>query len=298
MAEKESTSYRVKVILNPIAGGGYGVKILPEVVRCFEQRGFDVEVFRTQKKGDAREAARNSVHYKAIATMGGDGTFNEVINGAVGHNNTPLGLIPLGTANVLARELRIPLDPIQACHVIARGHTRKIDLGKADSRYFFLMAGIGIDAEVVRIIESTRKGNISLASYALPILKGILNYKFPPLDVEVDGKSVAKGAGFVFVSNTRRYTGPLIITNRAKVDDGLLDVLIFPGRNYLKLLKYAAGILFWIADRIKEVKYLQGKEVRVSSTEEALYQLDGDLGGSLPARFQIAPKAMNIIVPG
>jgi YegS/Rv2252/BmrU family lipid kinase len=296
MASRSKDS-RLKLILNPIAGGGYGVKILPEVVRCLERRGLEVEVFRTQKKGDAREEARNSVDYKTIVTMGGDGTFNEVINGTIGHD-PPLGLIPLGTANVLARELRIPLDPVQAAHVIARGKTRTIDAGRADSRYFFLMAGIGFDAEVVRIMESNRRGGISMASYALPILKGIWNYKFPALDVEVDGKSVAKGAGFVFVSNTRRYTGPLVITNRARVDDGLLDVFIFPGRDYLKFLKYAIGALFWIADRIKEVKYLQGKEVRVSSSEEVLYQLDGDLGVPLPARFQVVPGAMNIIVPG
>ena len=287
---------RVKLIINPIAGGGYGLKILPHVLRCLERRGIEVEVFRTQKKGDACEAARNSQNYKAIATMGGDGTFNEVINGAIG-NDVPLGLIPLGTANVLARELRIPLDPIQAAHVIARGNTRRIDAGKADSRHFFLMAGIGFDAEVVKVLEANRKGNISMATYAIPILKAMWNYKFPALDVEVDGKLIAEGAGFVFVSNTRRYTGPFVIANKAKVDDGLLDVFIFPGRNYLKLLKYTAGILLWIADRIKEVKYLQGKEIRVSSADEVSYQLDGDLGGPLPARFQVVPGALNIIVP-
>ena len=297
MSVERTRNSRLKLILNPIAGGGYGVKILPEVLRCLEQRGLEVEVFRTQKKGDAKELARNSLDYKAIATMGGDGTFNEVINGALG-NDVPLGLIPLGTANVLARELRIPLDPIQAARVIARGNTRRIDLGRADSRHFFLMAGIGFDAEVVKLLEANRKGNISMATYAIPILKALWNYKFPAVDVEVDGKLVARGAGFVFVSNTRRYTGPFVIANRAKVDDGLLDVLIFPGRNHLKLLKYAAGILLWIADRIKEVKYLQGKEIKVSSTDEVSYQLDGDLGGPLPARFQVVPKALNIIVPG
>ncbi|HHT9155226.1 MAG TPA: diacylglycerol/lipid kinase family protein [Candidatus Tripitaka sp. YC43] len=293
----ETPNSRLKLILNPIAGGGYGLRILPEVVRCLERRGLEVEVFRTQKKGDALEAARNSQNYKAIATMGGDGTFNEVINGALG-NDVPLGLIPLGTANVLARELRIPLDPIQAAHVIARGNTRRIDAGKADSRHFFLMAGIGFDAEVVKVLEANRKGNISMAAYAIPILKAMWNYKFPALDVEVDGKLIAEGAGFVFVSNTRRYTGPFVITNRARVDDGLLDIFIFPGRDYLKLLKYTAGILFWIADRIQEVKYLQGREIRVSSADEVSYQLDGDLGGPLPARFQVVPGALNIIVPG
>jgi YegS/Rv2252/BmrU family lipid kinase len=293
------TNRKLKLILNPIAGGGYGLKILPEVVRCLERMGLEVEVFRTQKKGDAREIAGNSLNYRAIAVMGGDGTFNEVINGIVGaRHNIPLGLIPLGTANVLARELRIPLDPVQACNEIARGNTRKIDLGRADSRYFFLMAGIGFDAEVVKILEANRKGHISIASYALPILKALWNYRFPAIDVEVDGKLVAEGAGFVCVSNTRRYTGPLVITNRARVDDGLLDVFVFPGRDYLRFLKYAVGSLFWIADRIKEVKYLQGKEVKVSSNEEVPYQLDGDSGGHLPARFQVVPGAVGIIVPG
>ncbi len=295
---KDSDNRRVKLILNPIAGGGYGLKILPIVKETLESNGLRVEVFLTKKRGDAREEAGNSLDYEAIVTMGGDGTFNEVINGVIGQE-TPLGLIPLGTANVLARELRLPLDPIHACHTIAKGNTRRIDLGKADSRHFFLMAGVGFDAEVVKIMESTRKGTISLASYFMPILRGLWNYKFPPLDVEVDGQLIASGAGFVFVSNTRRYTGPMVITNRARLDDGLLDVFVFPGRDHLKFLKYAAGSLFWIADRIRGVKYVQGREIKVSSTKEGvLYQLDGDLGGPLPARFQAVPKGLRIIVPG
>lgn len=288
---------KLKLILNPIAGGGYGLRILPRAVGLFENKGFEVDVFKTQSRGEAQIAAADADdRYSAVVAMGGDGTVNEVMNGVLGRD-VPLGIIPLGTANVLARELRIPLDPIQACYVIAGGNTRKIDAGKTDHRHFVLMAGMGFDAEVVKRVESNRKGAISLVTYAVPILKTFWDYGFPELTVEVDGKRVAEGAGLVFVSNTRRYTWTLRITSLARVDDGLLDVCIFPCRDRIGFLKYTAGTLFWLAYRFSGVLYLRGREVTVTSPREVLYQIDGDLGGSLPARFGVVPQALPVLVP-
>ncbi|MDO8136791.1 MAG: diacylglycerol kinase family lipid kinase [Candidatus Brocadiales bacterium] len=288
---------KLRLILNPIAGGGRALKILPRVKGILESRGFHVEVFRTQRRGDAQEVARvQKGEYSAVVAMGGDGTFNEVMNGALG-SEVPLGLIPLGTANVLAKELRIPIDFVQASYVIAKGNTRWIDVGKTDHRHFTLMAGVGFDAEVVRRIESNRKGGISLVTYALPILETFWSYGFPELMVEVDGKKVAEDAALVFVSNSRRYTLTLRIAGRARVDDGLLDVCIFQKRDRLNFLRYTAGAMFWLADRFSDVIYLMGKDVRVSSPREVSYQIDGDLGGRLPARFQVVPRALPVLVP-
>ncbi|MFQ5863449.1 MAG: diacylglycerol/lipid kinase family protein [Candidatus Brocadiales bacterium] len=293
---------RLKLILNPIAGGGYALKILPTVVSILERRGYGVDVFKTSRRGDAEQvAAELPDEHSIIVAMGGDGTINEVAHGVLSSGrDVPLGIIPLGTANVLARELKVPLDYEQACHVIARGNMRRIDVGRdSRHRYFVLMAGVGFDAEVVRIIESNRKGSISMLTYAVPILKAFWHYDFPKFSVEVDGRPVGEGTGSVFISNTRRYTGPLIITNQARVDDGELDVFIFRERGKLKLLKYAVGALFWMADRFYDVTYVRGKEVRVSSLDnkEVAYQIDGDLGGTLPQKFSVVPLALSVLVP-
>ncbi len=292
---------KLKLILNPIAGGGYALKILPRVVGILERRGYKVDVFKTSRRGDAQQAAADPPdECSVVVAMGGDGTVNEVVNGVLSSGrDVPVGIIPLGTANVLARELRVPLDYEQACYVIARGCTRRIDVGRDEHRYFVLMAGVGFDAEVVKIIESNRKGSISMLTYAIPILKAFWRYDFPEFSVEVDGRPMGEGAGSVFISNTRRYTGPLIITNRARVDDGELDVFIFRAGGRLKLLKYAVGVLFWMADRFYDVAYIRGKEVKVSSLngdKEVAYQIDGDLGGKLPQRFSVVPSALSVLV--
>lgn len=293
---------RLKLILNPIAGGGYALKVLPRVVSILERRGCEVDVFKTSKRGDAEKvAAELPDEHNAIVAMGGDGTINEVAHGVlISGRDVPLGIIPLGTANVLARELRVPLDYEQACYVIARGNTLRIDVGKDENRYFVLMAGVGFDAEVVRMIEANRKGSISVLHYVTPILKAFWHYDFPEFSVEVDGKPMGEGAGSVFISNTRRYTGPLIITHLARVDDGELDVFIFRDKGKLKLLKYTIGTLFWIADRFYDVTYVKGKEVRVrpvNKNKEVAYQIDGDSGGKLPQKFSVVPLALSVFVP-
>ncbi len=292
---------RIKLILNPIAGGGRALKILPAVVGILERRGCEVEIVKTSKRGDAQRAgAEAPTGYQAVVAMGGDGTINEVAHGILeSGSDVPLGIIPLGTANVLARELNIPLDPEQTGRVIADGNIRRIDVGRDEHKYFVLMAGVGFDAEVVKILESNRKGAISMLTYAVPILTAFWQYDFPRFSVEVDGKSLGEGAGSVFVSNTRRYTGPLVITNKASVDDGELDIFIFRETGKLKLLKYAVGALFWMADRFYDVTYVKGKEVVVNpvGNSEVFYQIDGDSGGKLPQKFHVVPSALSVLVP-
>ncbi len=293
---------KLQLIVNPISGGGYSLKILPDVVGILEQSGCEVEVFKTSGRGDAqREASGVSDGYSAVVAMGGDGTINEVVHGLLDSGrDVPVGLIPLGTANVLARELGVPLDYKQACHVIAGGNTRRIDVARDEKRHFVLMAGIGFDAEVVRIIEAGRRGSISVFAYAMPILKTFWNYNYPRFSVEVDGRSLGEASGSMFISNARRYTSPLVITNKARVDDGELDVLIFRESGRLKMLKYTLGILFWRADWFSDVTYVTGKEIRVTlldETKELAYQIDGDLGGTVPQKFSVVPAALSVLVP-
>ena len=300
--KQNAMTKKLKLIVNPIAGGGYALKILPRVVGILEQRGCEVDVFKTSTRGDAQRAAAELPRdCSAVAAMGGDGTINEVVHGLLNSGrDIPVGLIPLGTANVLARELRVPFDYVQACYVIAGGNTRRIDVGRDESKYFVLMAGVGFDAEVVRIIASNRMGGISALTYAIPILKAFWNYDYPRFSVEVDGRPLGEGAGSVFISNTRRYTGPMVITNRAKVDDGELDVFIFRDSGKMKLLKYAMGAIFWVADRFYDTTYVRGKEVVVKpagKTKQITYQIDGDLAGKLPQKFTVVPAALSVLVP-
>ena len=292
-------STKLKLIMNPIAGGGYALKILPEVLRILERNSYDVELFKTTMRGDAQKSAADpSDDCQVVVAMGGDGTVNEVVNGVLDSGRgVSVGIIPIGTANVLARELSVPIDYEKSCSIIINGNTKRIDVGRDEHRYFFLMSGVGFDAEVLKLLESSRTGGISMLTYTIPILKTFWNYDFPRFLVEVDGNPLCEGVGFMLVSNTRRYTGPLIITNQARIDDGELDIFIFRGEGKFTLLKYAFGALFRIAHRFDDVTYVRGKEVNVQSLhhKNVPYQMDGDSGGIRPQKFTVVPAALSIL---
>jgi len=292
---------KLKLIINPIAGGGRAIKILPKIIKIFEQYNYDIVITKTTVRGDAQKSAADITdNCQILVAMGGDGTVNEVVNGILNsQRNVSLGIIPIGTANVLSKELFIRKNFQNACQTIINGNTKIVDVCKHNNRFFLLMSGVGFDAEVVRLIESFRKGNISLLTYIIPIIRTFWNYKFPKFVVEVDGKFTCPGIGFMLVSNIRRYTGPFIITNMAKIDDGKLDVFIFKCSGRLKLLKYALGALFRMVHLFNDIKYLQGRNVSVRSVDGSNipYQVDGDSGGFLPQDFTVIPKAISIIVP-
>lgn len=288
---------RLKFILNPVSGHGILNGRFETLAKYFNNQNYHIDLFKTKGKGDAKNFAENTgCETSAVVAIGGDGTINEVINGLYG-KNVPLGIIPCGTNNLLAKELGIPHNIKKACHIISTGKTKHIDLGYDFKRYFFLMAGIGIDAEVVNHVDSCRKGNITLATYAVPIAKTIASYKLPKILVEVDGKLVTKNATFLFVSNVKGYYGPVRFTYLAKVNDGKFDICIMKAKKKLDILKYIFGATTRTLRNFSDIIYLRGKDVKISSKSNVFYQLDGDPGGNLPARFRIIPKAIRILIP-
>ncbi|MBM4047752.1 MAG: YegS/Rv2252/BmrU family lipid kinase, partial [Planctomycetes bacterium] len=216
----------IALIVNPTAGRGRAATAAAEAAEHLRAAGLDVRAHATAGRGDGERLARDAGDVRAIVAVGGDGTFNEVLNG-VGGRDVPLGLIPVGTANVLARELGLPLDVRRACAVIAAGHSRTVDVGFCNDRRFILMAGMGFDAAVVQELTRSRKGNIRLLSYASPILRALATYDAPPLRVEADGHLLATDARLVILSNARTYALGLQISPQARMDDGLLDVCVF-----------------------------------------------------------------------
>ncbi len=288
---------KLLIILNPIAGKGISKKLLHTILGFFKDRDYVVDFCETKRRGDARKAVQclTDDDYKIII-MGGDGTFNEVING-LRNWKIRIGIIPTGTANVLAKELKIPFDIINACEVITQENELKLDLGKNEKGYFALLGGVGLDAMVVKDLNLRRVGNISYFSYAIPIIKNLLNYKYPKVSVEVDGKLIEDNAGLVFVGNTRSYAGPIEVTSYAKVNDGAFDVCIVKMKNRLSILKYIWRAFIRTLPESKDVMYTTGKIVSVTSDLNVPYQIDGEFAGYVPTMFEIIPKAVPVIVP-
>lgn len=294
---------RVGLIFNPAAGGGRrgpGEK----VQRHLEEAGLTVEAAPTRSPGEATLLARKLAdRVDVVVAAGGDGTVNEVINGLAG-SGVSLGLVPMGTVNVLALELGIPLDPVRAAEVVARGVTHTMDLGFArqpetgDSRYFVLMAGVGIDALTIRELDIGLKSRFRRAAFVWTGVRAFFRHRSPLLQVEIGGQRYE--AHLVVAGNCRYYGGRFGITTRAVPTDGLLDVLVFAGRGFLRNAVFWLGVPFGLHLRHPGTSYVRGSSVSVradDAEDQVWFHTDGELAGRLPVDMEIRENALRVVVP-
>jgi diacylglycerol kinase (ATP) len=211
-----------------------------------------------------------------------------------------LGILPLGSANVLARELGLPFDSKKAAKVIAQGNTRRIHVGCAVDvesgarRYFLLMAGIGLDASVVRRVHPRLKKRVGKAAFWVSGLSHLADWKPKPFAIEVDGNNYT--ATFATIGKAASYGGDLTVTPQAQLDQPDFQICIINSTSrlrYLQLLSYAmrSGM------PAGKPGVCLVRATRARATGEAAVQVDGELIGSLPMTFEIAPDSIEVIVP-
>jgi YegS/Rv2252/BmrU family lipid kinase len=196
--------------------------------------------------------------------------------------------------NVFAAEVGVSDRVKDAWDVIMAGHTREIDLGKANNRHFVQLAGAGLDAQVVKETTVQSKRELGPLAYVLSTAQ-VCGRKPPKLIVEADGQSVE--GSFVLLGNGRFYGGRMEFFHEARMDDGLLDVLVFPKTGCFDLAWYFGNMLFKRHAELEDVTYLQAKTVRVLSEEEVPVELDGEFVSELPVTFTIAPRKLRVLVP-
>lgn len=306
---------RVGVIYNPVAGGGHRARVAGAVEQCLRGHGLEVITGETHRPGDATRLAQEfSGSADALVAIGGDGTVNETINGLEGP--IPLGIVPAGTANVLALELRLPRNVAAACRVIADGKKRTLDLGRANGRRFVLMAGAGLDALTIRELGPEAKRRFKHLAFVAGGLRSYHRHHARRFPVMVDGEP--HEATFAVVGNSRFYGGRFGLTPNANPADGLLDVLLFKGESTLSTVTFWLGTPFHQHLHHPRVTYLRGAEIvlgepldnpgspsaspdsdsrAASELEPVWYQTDGEVAGSLPVRVGIEPQALEIFVP-
>lgn len=286
----------VHIIANPVAGGGRGKSTAEALSRALADTVASVALSLTTCRGDAEKMAQAS-EADCLVAVGGDGTVNEVVNGMAG-GPAMLGILPVGTANVVGRELRLPFDPEGAALLIAAGHTRAMDVGLHAGRRFMLGAGAGLDAAVVAEVAAQRGHKSSLMKWVLPAAKTVLRYRFPLIRVTVDDRVISESAQYAIVGNCRYSAGAFPATPNAVVDDGLLDVCLFHGLSIPRILALLGRV--WRPGFINGpgITYVQGSSITLEPLEHpVLLQVDGDPAGELPAEFSLLPRAINVVTP-
>ena len=274
---------------------------IQDVAARLESLGVKVDLQLTSSPGEATEiaarAARNGSSDVIVA--GGDGTINEAIQGMAG-TTARLAIIPRGTGNVLARELRLPLNDEEAVAVVARGKSRTIYLGLMidertnERRHFVLMAGIGLDASVVRGVQPSLKKRIGKGAFWVSGLSHLALWNPQPFTLEIDGNNYT--ATFAAIGKAAKYGGDLAITPGARLDEREFEVCMIKTTSrlrYLRLLSHA--MREGMPRNNPEVQFV--KAASVKGYGEAPVQIDGELIGRLPMRFEIAPHSLEVIVP-
>lgn len=281
------------IILNPAARGARSQRLRAQV----EKLARGTTVCATTNAGEAEFLARNAVAegYERIVAAGGDGTINEIVNGIAGQNIT-LGVLPIGTMNVFATELGLPVNDLARCWKIIQGNTtHRVDLPRANRKHFVQLAGVGLDAQAVKETSRAFKRNFGPLSYLISAVQ-IASRTPPVLRIESEEAVTSEGS-FVLVGNGRLYGGRFPFFKQAVMDDGLLDVIVFKRLNYVDIIRYLQDVVFTPQISSPEVEYFQTKRLRVTSEEVVPVEIDGELVGNCPVEFKIRAGGLRVLTP-
>lgn len=289
----------IVLIFNPVAKNASGRKIA-KASHFLRSRGYKAEILFTEQKGHAESLAREAVKKSPslIIAAGGDGTFNEIVNGIAG-SEIPMAILPLGTTNVLAKELGLPETVDGAMEVAVRGTPKTVSIGKISitqhsllvTRYFLLMAGIGFDGEAVFRINETLKKISGKGAYIFSGFKTLSVFNPDKLILDMDGKTYTGYS--VIISKVAKYGGNFKITPDARLTDPFFYVCLFKGRGRLDILRYVTGIVAGKHLGFRDVEYVRAKNIYVEG--DAHIQIDGDYFGRSPARIEVVPDTVRLV---
>jgi YegS/Rv2252/BmrU family lipid kinase len=288
------------VIVNPAAHNAPKEKHLEKARLWLREQQWEVRWERTEAPGDATRMAAKAAQdgVPLLWVCGGDGTLNEAVNGLVG-TETALAVIPAGTVNLWARELKIPKkNPLKAVQLAVEGERRLIDVGRAGERHFLCMASYGIDAAVTANVSHRLKGRLGAAAYAVASLREALRYRGTEVRMRLDGgEKLSVKALMLIAANARQYAGLTQITPEAVIDDGMLDIRIFLGQGRLAITTHALRTLFRMHRRSKQVLYRRSRSLELMSETSLPLQLDGDFVEGSANQVTVVPRALWVAVP-
>jgi YegS/Rv2252/BmrU family lipid kinase len=287
------------LVFNPSAGQAEALeRELAAAASVWRDAGWQLRLEPTRAPDDGLRLARLAAEqgYDLVVAAGGDGTINEVINGLAG-TDTALAPLPLGTMNVWARELRLPLQPRVAAEAMLAWRAHPIDLGRAGERYFLLMAGIGFDAAITADVRPAEKRRLGALAYVISGVRQALRVRGARARLILDGRPLRRRVLQVVVGNTQLYGGLVKITQHASIDDGLLDICVIKGDNGLSAVRRVIAIIGRRQSQDPKIEYYRARSVQIVARPSLPVQVDGDPLGRTPMAFEIAPAALQALLP-
>ncbi len=288
---------QVLVILNPVAGPWWRTRRrLYRVLAELERLGCAITVRPTAGMGDAERLARAAgCAFDLVIAAGGDGTVNEVANGLAGSSH-PLGVLPLGTANVLANELGLPRHPKRLAAVLAGALPRPIWPGRIGDRLFVCMGGIGFDAAVVARVDPRLKRRFGKCAFLWTILSTLARHRRGEFAIGIDG--VEYRAGAAVIAKTRFYAGRFVLAPAARAADPLFHVVLFRPACRPAVLCYLAAMALGLVHRMPGVSVVPGRAIALAGGETWPIQADGEIVAGGPLAVTLAETPLLVVQPG
>jgi diacylglycerol kinase (ATP) len=288
---------RVLIIVNPAAGRSRSrARYLRRVAAALERLGCAVVVRHgSDRIGDVERLARDAEpDFEAIVAAGGDGTVNAVANGVAGAPR-PVALLPLGTVNLLAREIGLPRRAARLAAMIASAPARPVWPGRIGGRLFVMVASTGFDAETVACVDPRLKRHIGRIAFIWAIPSRLWQYRPCELAVEADG--VQHRAAALIAAKGRFYAGPFVVAPQADPADPVLDFVLLRRAGRIAILGYAMALLLGRLPGSKHVTIRRARSAVVSGDRDMPIQADGEIVGRLPATIGIADQPLQLIRP-
>ncbi|HEY2056099.1 MAG TPA: diacylglycerol kinase family protein [Solirubrobacterales bacterium] len=284
------------LLVNPSSGGGRALKLLPRVEAVLDDRRVPFRVVRTKSLEHAVAKALDAVEAGELpVAISGDGMVG-AIGGAMAGEETPLGIVPGGRGNDLARVLGIPTEPDEAIEIVLAGHARAIDVGEVNGARFLGIASVGFDSDANRRANETRilRGNLV---YLYAALRTMATWKSARFTIAIDEERRRIEGYDVIVANNKAYGGGMFIAPDAELDDGEFDVVTIADMGKIKALGNLMKVFKGTHVHIDEVDVFRAARLGLSASRPFAVYADGEHLTDLPADLRVIPAALRVLVP-
>ncbi|MGE5658017.1 MAG: lipid kinase [Actinomycetota bacterium] len=275
-----------------------GKELLPAAVRQLQQLGLELIEESTEHPQHLCEVISSYQHQVDLVIIGGgDGTLNAAIEALI-DTQLPLGILPLGTANDLARTLGIPLSLPEACQVIATGQVRQIDLGWVNGKHFFNVASLGLSVQITQRLTQQAKRRWGIFAYAFTALQVLWQARLFRAEIRVDGGPPIRVKTIqIAVGNGRYYGGGMTVAEDAAIDDQRLDLYSLERKHWWEIIALLPAMRRGEHAKLQGVQALHGTEIEIYTSKKREINTDGEITTDTPAKFKVIPRALAVMTP-